>query len=272
MKEQGTLIKEIKYSGIGLHSGKNVTVNLKPAPVDTGIVFVRMDLKDKPNILAKASNVLDTVRSTTIGLEQCKISTIEHLMASFFALGIDNCYVETDGDEMPVADGSALVFTELLKKNQKSIKGSILKVKEIKSTLVVREEEKFVTVLPYDGFRITCISQNKHPLLKTQVFDFEFSEDTFLKEIAPARTVGFIHELKYMKEKGLAKGGSLDNVLVYDENCVLNKERFQDELVRHKVLDLIGDLFLAGRIKGHVVALKSSHALNTKLAKMIEGV
>ena len=262
---------EISYTGIGLHSGREVHATLKPAPEDTGIVFVRTDLPGAPQIHAKAENVTSTLRATTVEEDGHKVFTIEHLMSAFHAHRIDNAYVELDSEEPPVADGASLVFFELMAKA--GIAEQAKDRKEIVIDKVYRiDDEKtgrFVMVLPYDGFRVSFTSLNPHKLIGVQYEDFHIDEAVYHKEIAPARTIAYEKEIQALREMGLGLGGSLENVIVYNDEGWLNPLHFEDELVRHKILDVIGDLRLAGIIRGHVIAAASGHALNTQLAKEI---
>ena len=266
---QQTIAKEAVYTGVGLHSGKEVHMRLLPAPVDTGIVFVRTDIEGQPTVRAVASNVTATVRATTIEENGVKFFTIEHLMSSFQAARIDNCRVELDAEEPPVADGAALVFLQLLESA-----GIKEQEKERKETVIDRvyrvdDGDRFVMVLPYDGLRVSFTSLNPHPLVGTQYCDVILEGDAYRKEIAPARTIAYEKEIEALRQMGLGLGGTLENVIVYSDEKWLNTLRFPDELVRHKVLDVLGDLRLAGLIRGHVIAVKSAHALNTQLAKKI---
>ena len=271
MQKQRTLKTEISYTGIGLHSGREVHATLKPAPEDTGIVFVRTDLPGAPQIHAKAENVTSTLRATTVEEDGHKVFTIEHLMSAFHAHRIDNAYVEVDSEEPPVADGASLVFFELMAKA--GIAEQAKDRKEIVIDKVYRiDDEKtgrFVMVLPYDGFRVSFTSLNPHKLIGVQYEDFHIDEAVYHKEIAPARTIAYEKEIQALREMGLGLGGSLENVIVYNDEGWLNPLHFEDELVRHKILDVIGDLRLAGIIRGHVIAAASGHALNTQLAKEI---
>lgn len=267
--KQQTIAKEAVYTGVGLHSGKEVHMRLLPAPVDTGIVFVRTDIEGQPTVRAVASNVTATVRATTIEENGVKFFTIEHLMSSFQAARIDNCRVELDAEEPPVADGAALVFLQLLE-----LAGIKEQEKERKETVIDRvyrvdDGDRFVMVLPYDGLRVSFTSLNPHPLVGTQYCDVILEGDAYRKEIAPARTIAYEKEIEALRQMGLGLGGTLENVIVYSDEKWLNTLRFPDELVRHKVLDVLGDLRLAGLIRGHVIAVKSAHALNTQLAKKI---
>ena len=271
LQKQRTLKTEVSYTGIGLHSGREVHATLKPAPEDTGIVFVRKDLSGEPQIHAKAQNVTSTLRATTVEENGNKVFTIEHLMSAFHAHRIDNAYVELDSEEPPVADGASLVFFELMAKA-----GIVEQAKDRKEIVIDKvyriDDEKtgrFVMVLPYDGFRVSFTSLNPHKLIGVQYEDFHVDEAVYHKEIAPARTIAYEKEIQALREMGLGLGGSLKNVIVYNDEGWLNPLHFEDELVRHKILDVIGDLRLAGIIRGHVIAVASGHALNTQLAKQI---
>ena len=271
LQKQRTLKTEVSYTGIGLHSGREVHATLKPAPEDTGIVFVRKDLSGEPQIHAKAQNVTSTLRATTVEENGNKVFTIEHLMSAFHAHRIDNAYVELDSEEPPVADGASLVFFELMAKA-----GIVEQAKDRKEIVIDKvyriDDEKtgrFVMVLPYDGFRVSFTSLNPHKLIGVQYEDFHVDEAVYHKEIAPARTIAYEKEIQALREMGLGLGGSLENVIVYNDEGWRNPLHFEDELVRHKILDVIGDLRLAGIIRGHVIAVASGHALNTQLAKQI---
>ncbi|SFL62001.1 UDP-3-O-acyl-N-acetylglucosamine deacetylase [Pelosinus propionicus] len=267
--QQTTIAKAITYTGIGLHSGQDVTITIKPAPPDTGIVFARIDLPGAPQVAATADNVTNAMRATTLEKGLAKVFTVEHLLAAFFAMEVDNCLVEINAVEPPVADGSSLPFVQMIQEAGLLEQNASRHLVAVTETQIVRVNDKFITILPYDGFRVTFTSINSHPMLGVQFGDYEITRDSFIDEIASARTIGFMHEVEHLKSQGLALGGSLENAVVYDDTKALTPLRFPDELVRHKILDIIGDLALAGRIRGHVIAVKSSHALNTALAKKI---
>ncbi|MBM6833004.1 UDP-3-O-acyl-N-acetylglucosamine deacetylase [Megamonas hypermegale] len=269
MNKQKTIAREIMYSGIGLHSGAEVKMKLSPAPVDTGIVFIRTDLPNKPRIKAIASNVTSTLRATTIGDGEIKVFTIEHLMSALFASDIDNCYIELDNEEPPVVDGASEVFVKLLSEAGSVEQDKMRQEIVIKKVYRIDDKERFVMVVPYDGFRVSFTSLNPHPLIGTQYYDFTFDIDAYKQEIAPARTIAYEKEVEALHKMGLGLGGNLENVIVYNDEGWMNKLRYADELVRHKILDIIGDLRLAGVLKAHVIAVKSGHELNTKLAKKI---
>lgn len=270
LRKQRTIGESIAYAGIGLHSGKPVEIKLKPAQPDYGIKFLRTDLPTAKPITAQVTNVTDTLRATTIAnAEGAHVFTVEHLLAALAMLGIDNCLIEISSPEPPVADGSSKVFLELIE--QAGIKEQAVPVHEfcLAESVTVYDADKYICALPYDGFRISFTSVNQHPLLGIQHFDAIISEELCKQEIAPARTIGFMHEVEMLKKMGLGLGGTLENVVVYDADSVLTPLRFTDELVRHKILDVLGDLSLVGKIKAHIIAVKSSHALNIQLARKI---
>ncbi|MCR5757075.1 MAG: UDP-3-O-acyl-N-acetylglucosamine deacetylase [Selenomonas sp.] len=269
--QQTTLAAEAVYKGIGLHSGREVQMVMKPAPANTGLVFVRMDLDGNPKIHATAANVTSTMRATTVEENGCKVFTIEHLMSAFHALNIDNCYIELDAEEPPVADGSSLAFFHTIR--SAGVKELAAERREIVVDKVYRidddEHNRFVMVLPYDGFRVSFTSVNPHKLIGIQYENFEISPELYEQEIASARTIAYEKEIEALRSMGLGLGGTLESVIVYNDEGWLNPLHFEDELVRHKILDVIGDLRLAGPIRGHVVAVASGHALNTRLAKKL---
>ncbi len=267
---QTTLAGAVSYSGIGLHAAREVHMVLRPAPANTGIVFVRTDLPGRPSVKAHFSNVTNTMRATTLECGEAKVFTVEHVLSALRGLQIDNCLVEMDSAEPPVADGSSLNFVELIEKAGVVPLDAPRQELVIQKQHLVQEEDKFIAVIPYDGFRITFTSINPHPLLGVQFFDAEITRDTYIREIAYARTIAFTEELEMLRKLGLGKGGTLENVVVYDKDTCLSVPRVADELVRHKVLDIIGDLAMVGRpLRGHIIAVKSSHKLNNLLAKKI---
>lgn len=267
---QHTIGKELSYSGIGLHSGKEVLMTLKPAAENTGIVFVRTDLPGCPQIRALAENVSSTVKATTLSENGAEVFTVEHLMGALAMMEIDNIVIEMSSPEPPVTDGSAKVFCELLEEAGIVEQEAERKVYAVDKAFSVYDNDRYITILPYDGYRISFTSINKHPLLGTQYFDVLLNKETFKKEIMAARTVAFTEELEMLRKLGLGLGGSLENVVVFDKDKILSEPRFEDELIRHKILDVIGDLYLLGPIKGHVIAVKTGHAFNSQIAKQIE--
>lgn len=267
--QQQTLTASIQIDGIGLHSGKPVSLRLTPASPDSGICFVRVDLPGRPQIAARAELVTSVMRATTLSNGEVTVYTIEHLLSALHMLGVDNCLVEMNAPEPPVLDGSAKEFAELILKAGRVKQPAERREVRLREAVTVRDADRFITILPYDGLRVSFTSVNPHPLLGVQYIDVELTEDVFLHEIAPARTIGFLNEVEALKAKGLGLGGTLENVVVYSDDAVLTPLRYPDELVRHKVLDILGDLFLAGPVRGHIIAVKSSHALNTALARLI---
>ena len=262
---QQTINAPVSCSGVGVHSGKTVSLTIKPAPVNHGIRFVRRDLPGHPGVAAHFNNVVDTSLATVIGAEGCIVSTVEHLMAGLTGMSIDNAIVEVDAYELPIMDGSAGPFTQLIKSAGTLRQEGSKCYFKVNKPISLSENGKSVTVYPADEFRITCTIAYDHPLIGTQTCDFVIDRETFEQEICAARTFGFLHEVEMMKRYGLARGGSLDNAVVIDGNHVLNEGglRYPDEFVRHKVLDCIGDFSLIGMpIMGHVVASKSGHAFN----------
>lgn len=269
MQYQKTLARSISYTGIGLHSGKDVTITLHPAEENTGIVFERVDLATCPRVRAIAENVTNTMRATTLEDGEAKVFTVEHLMAAFHVMGVTNCRVEISSPEPPVADGSAKKFIELIEEAGICTQEAKQKIHMIEKAITVRDADKFITVIPYDGFRVSFTSVNPHPYIGVQYGDYEITPEVFKTEIASARTIAFADEIEALQKMGLGLGGSMENVVIYDKEHALNPLHYADELVRHKILDVVGDLGLTGGIRGHVIAVKSSHALNTQLAKLI---
>lgn len=267
---QHTIAKEVAYSGIGLHSGKDVLMTLKPAAVNTGITFIRTDLPGKPTIRALAENVSSTVKATTLSENGAEVFTVEHLMGALSMMGVDNICIEMSSPEPPVTDGSAKVFCELIEQAGLIEQEVERRVYAVDKAFSVYDGDRYIVVLPYDGYRISFTSINKHPMLGTQYFDVLLDKESFKKEIMAARTVAFTYELEMLRKLGLGLGGSLENVVVFDEEKILSVPRYDDELIRHKILDVIGDLYLLGPIKAHVIAVKTGHAFNSQIAKQIQ--
>ena len=270
--KQRTLMNEVGCTGIGLHTGEKVKINLRPAPANSGIKFVRTDLKGHPEVDVRFDNVFDTTLATTIGTNGCKVSTIEHLMAAFFGLGIDNAVVELDGPEVPIMDGSAAPFVFLIKsgdvREQESPKQFIV----IKKPFKVDDGNRSVCIYPSKELKITYMIDFQHPLLRNQEYELTFSGRDFVREISTARTFGFMKDVETLKKNGFARGGSLDNAVVIDDFRIINEGglRFDDEFVRHKILDFIGDISIVGSpIIGHFVVKKSGHFLNQHMLKKL---
>ena len=268
--KQRTIAAPVNCSGVGIHSGKKVNVTIKPAPCNHGIKFIRTDLLDCPGISAHFNMVVDTSLATVIGYEGFIVSTIEHLMAGFAGLSIDNALVEIDAYEMPIMDGSADPFTSLIKSAGIQHQDAPRYFFVVKEPIEIEKDEKMVGIYPCSSYKITCTIEYDHPLIKTQSYSVDVSDDVFEREISRARTFGFVHEYEYLKQHGLARGVSLENVVAIGSEDVVNEGglRYEDEFVRHKILDCIGDFSLLGMpILGHVIAKKSGHAFNHALLK-----
>ncbi len=267
---QKTISKEVSLKGVGLHTGNPVQIKFKPAPVNIGILFIRTDIESKPVIRAEANNILSidkNPRRTSIGADGIEIHTVEHLMAVFSGLGIDNIIVEIDNNEIPGLDGSSANFIEVLESAGVVSQGMPRKYFSVKEPVWIEDSGASMAVLPASEFRISYTLSYPHDLLRAQHLDFILDPQIFAKEIAPSRTFCLEEEAQDLKRQGLGKGANYENTLVVGEKDVIkNKLRFSDEFARHKILDLIGDLNLLGMpIKGHIIALKSGHPLNIKL-------
>lgn len=269
---QRTINKNISISGIGLHSGARINLRLRSADANTGIVFHRTDCEQTVSIKATHENVVDTRLATVIGKHGVTVSTIEHFMAALAAFGIDNLNVDIDGPEVPVLDGSAAPFIrEIQQAGVKTLSHS-RKFIAIRKPLEIIEGEKRISIIPSRFFRITFDIAFEHKAISVQQHSMKFTTENFCKDIAPARTFGFLHEVEYLKANGLARGGSLENAVVIDNDGVMNPEglRFPDEFVRHKILDAFGDFSLIGHpMLGHIRAFKAGHDLNAKMVKTI---
>ena len=274
MLHQRTLNKPISAAGVGLHTGQRVEMTLRPASEDIGIRFRRLDIHPAQEIQANAHNVTDTKLGTTITQNDASIMTVEHLLAAFSGLGIDNAYVDIHGPEVPIMDGSAASFILLVElagiKEQKAPK----KFLRIKKKVRVEDNGKFAEFKPYNGYRLSFQIEFEHPMIQNKLteFTFDFSTLNFLDQISRARTFGFLKEIETLRANNLALGGSLDNAIVLDDYRILNQDglRFDDELVRHKILDAIGDLYLMGHILvGEFNGFKSGHELNNKLIRKL---
>lgn len=262
---QKTIARPISCSGIGLHSGKHANLTVRPAPENHGIKFRRIDLLDQPCIPARFNKVVDTSLATVIGNEGFIVSTIEHLMAALAGLGIDNAIVDVDSHELPMMDGSAGPYVHMLAKAGIQQQSSPRCFFTIKKPIELEEDGKFVGIYPADHLRITYTIEYDHPLIRTQSYSADITPDLFQSDIAKARTFCLLQEVEQMKAHGLALGGSLDNAVVIDGTNILNEDglRYQDEFVRHKLLDCIGDFSLLGLpIMGHIVAKRSGHNFN----------
>ena len=269
---QRTLAKEVKVTGIGLHSGKKVTMNLIPQDIDFGIQFIRVDIPNAKPMKANALTVGTTENATTLGSGAEAVHTVEHLLGTFYGLGINNVLIEIDGPEVPIMDGSGASFVFLLKETGIKNLNKAKKFLVILDTVRVEKDGKWAQFEPHSNLSIDSTIVFAHPMIKTQRFGFEFSCDSFIHDIARARTFGFARDVDMLKRKGLIKGGSLDNAIVLDDYKVMNAEglRFADEFVRHKILDTIGDVSLLGyEIAGKITTYKSGHNLHNLLCRKL---
>jgi UDP-3-O-[3-hydroxymyristoyl] N-acetylglucosamine deacetylase len=269
---QKTIRKKTVVDGIGLHSGNSCRLVFSPAPVDTGIYFIRSDLPHRPFLKVSAKSVEATSYQTTIGHKDFSVATIEHCVSALSALRIDNLFIELDGPEIPIGDGSAMPFLNALLTVGMIEQDQPRKYCYITEPIYFAEGEKHAYVVPYHGLRLTLTIDFQHPLIGQQKLDIDVNETSFSREIAPARTFGFLKDVEELKGKGLARGGSLDNAIVLDDKNILNAEglRFPDEFVRHKALDALGDLVtLEMPLMGHVVLHKAGHDIMNKLVRKI---
>jgi UDP-3-O-[3-hydroxymyristoyl] N-acetylglucosamine deacetylase len=274
MIKQRTLRNEIRATGVGLHTGQKVYLTLKPAAVDTGIVFRRVDLDPVVEIEARAENVGDTRLSTALVKGDVRVSTVEHLLSAMAGLGIDNAYVELSAPEVPIMDGSAGPFVFLIQSAGITEQNAAKKFIRIKREVTLKEGDKVASLVPFDGFKVAFTIDFDHPVFKGRKVNAEvdFSSTSFVKEISRARTFGFMHEIEYLRSQGLAQGGSVDNAIVVDEYRILNEDglRYEDEFVKHKILDAIGDLYLLGNsLIGEFRGVKSGHALNNAVLRKL---
>ncbi|QEY59599.1 UDP-3-O-acyl-N-acetylglucosamine deacetylase [Pseudomonas sp. C27(2019)] len=274
MIRQRTLKNIIRATGIGLHSGEKVYLTLRPAAVDTGIVFRRMDLDPMVEIPALAKNVGETTMSTTLVKDGVKVDTVEHLLSAMAGLGIDNAYVELSASEVPIMDGSAGPFVFLIQSAGLEEQDAPKKFIRILREVTVEDGEKRATFLPFEGFKVGFEIEFDHPVFegRTQTACVDFSSTSFVKEVSRARTFGFMRDIEFLRTHNLALGGSVDNAIVVDETSVLNEDglRYEDEFVKHKILDAIGDLYLLGKsLIGEFRGYKSGHALNNLLLRTL---
>ncbi len=271
MIRQRTLKNTIRATGVGLHTGKKVYLTLSPAPIDTGVVFRRVDSTPPVVIPGHPLNVQDTELATSLGKDGVRVSTVEHLMAALAGLGIDNCFVDVSADEVPIMDGSAAPFVFLVQSAGILEQGAAKKFIRIKKAIEVRDGEKWARFEPFSGFKVKFTIDFDHPLFEgPQTSEVDFSTTSFVREISRARTFGFMSDIEALRAKNLALGGSMDNAIVIDDYRVLNEDglRYKNEFVRHKILDSIGDLYLLGHsLIGSFTGYKSGHALNNMLLR-----
>lgn len=274
MLKQRTLKSLIKTTGVGLHSGAKVTLVLRPAAPGTGIVFRRVDLEPPVELRADPFGVGDTRMASCLEQDGIKVGTVEHLMSALAGLGIDNLYVDVDAAEIPIMDGSAAPFVFLLQSAGIEEQPAAKKFLRVKKPVEIRDGDKWAKLEPYDGFRLSFSIVFSHPAVDQTgtAVTIDFGEDSYIREVARARTFGFTQDVEALREQGLALGGSLDNAIVMDEYRVLNAEglRYADEFVKHKVLDAVGDLYLAGLpLLAAFSAHKSGHAMNNRLLRAL---
>ena len=270
MIKQRTIQRSVQTSGVGLHNGEKVTMTLKPAEVDQGIVFRRVDQNKINEVKVSPDAVKDTKMCSAIGQDTSRVATVEHLMSALSATGIDNIIIELNGSEVPIMDGSSIPFIYLLQtariKEQDAAKKFVL----IKDVIEVKDKDKWARFEPYDGFKVDFTIDFPHPVFdaSTNKVALDFYDESYITEISRARTFGFMQEVEYLRSHGLARGGSLDNAIVLDEYKMINTDglRYNDEFVRHKILDAVGDLYMLGyAIIGNFKAYKSGHELNNKV-------
>ncbi|MDB3973068.1 UDP-3-O-acyl-N-acetylglucosamine deacetylase, partial [Gammaproteobacteria bacterium] len=271
MLKQRTLSSKINASGVGLHTGQKISLTLNPAPINSGIIFSRTDVKSDP-IKASLDNVYDTRLSTTLSNNTAKISTVEHLLSALAGLGIDNALVELDGPEVPIMDGSARPFVFMIQSAGIQEQDDAKRFIKIKKTIEVRQDEKWAKIEPFDGFKVAFTIDFNHPAFNesSQSSEIDFSSVSYLSQVSRARTFGFAKDIELLRKNNLALGGSVNNAIVIDDYKVVNEEgvRFQDEFVKHKILDAIGDLYLLGHgLIGSFSAYKSGHHLNNLLLR-----
>ncbi|HET6545831.1 MAG TPA: UDP-3-O-acyl-N-acetylglucosamine deacetylase [Rhodanobacteraceae bacterium] len=274
MIKQRTLKNVIRATGVGLHTGEKVYMTLRPAAVDTGIVFRRVDLPTPVEIRSCCKNVGDTRLSTTLVNGNVRIATIEHLLSAMAGLGIDNAYVDVSAAEVPIMDGSAGPFVFLLQSAGIEDQSAPKRFIRIKKSVTVREDDKWARFEPFEGFKVGFSIDFNHPMFtrRTSTSEIDFSTTSFVKEVSRARTFGFMRDIEMLRERNLALGGSMDNAIVLDDYRVLNEDglRYEDEFVKHKILDAIGDLYLLGRsLIGAFYGYKSGHELNNKLLRAL---
>lgn len=274
---QQTIANDIEFTGQALHSGVMATMRIIPQPVNTGIIFSRTDLSERPKIEARPENVISTKKSVTLGKDGWKISTIEHLMAVFHACGIDNALVEVNNQEIPIGDGSGRIFAELIMKAGLTKQNEERKLRYVKEPIWVEGTvyngqqplQAMILALPNDHLEVSFVFSSDHPVTGDQYYRFKFSPEAFFDEIASARTIAFMREIEYLRSQGLALTTDLNLAVVVGDDGYQNELRFPEEIVRHKILDILGDLYLAGPTIAHFVAFRSGHALDLELAKKL---
>lgn len=269
MEWQTTLGQPVSLTGTGLHSGRPCRLTLAPAPADAGIQWQRVDLDGQPAVPAAVEYVADTQRATTLARGPARVQTVEHVMAALAGMGVDNALVQVDGPEPPLADGAAAAFVDLVRSAGVVRLRAPRRVRPVTRPVAVSRGDAHMVALPARGLRISCVFVSDHPALGTQFAEYAIDPDTFAAEIAPARTVGWLAEVEALRRRGLALGATLEAAVVVGERELVTPQRFPNEVARHKVLDIVGDLALAGRVQAHIIALRSGHALHVALARQL---
>lgn len=266
-----TLTKSVRYKGMGLHTGTENTMTLNPAPEGTGVLFRRIDLGPDAFVPAMVQSVSRTDRCTTLQRDDAVISTVEHLLSALRGMEIDNVLIDIDGPEVPIADGSAQTFVDLIEQAGVQEQSRPRRVLTLEQPVWVRMQDKVAVALPHDGFRVSLSFTNDHdhPVLGDLFAEFDLEPEVFRRAIAPARTIGWLTEVEALKARGLAQGATMDMAVVLSEDEILTPMRFHNEPARHKVLDVIGDVSLAGFVQAHIIAIRSSHQLNVELARKL---
>lgn len=270
-ERQTTIARPVSYEGSGLHTGERARITILPAPAGTGIMFCRIDLSQHAVIPAAVDHIGESHRATNLCRNGVTILTVEHLLAAIMWCGIDNARVEVDGEEIPLGDGSALTFVELVEGAGVRELDSGRREIRVQSPARVTRGQSHLVALPYEGLRVSFTFVGARPGATSEYVDFEASPDTFKKEIAPARTVGFEWELDTLREKGLALGATRDQAVIVGDSGYAGASRFPDEAARHKALDLLGDIALVGRVSGHFIGIGSGHSLNHELVRILVG-
>lgn len=268
---QTTLRRPVSLSGVGLHSGCRSTITLRPAAPDTGILWRRIDLPGCPVIEAVPHNVVNTQRCTVIGAGGAVVRTVEHVMSALRGLGVDNCVIDIDQEEPPVGDGSAAVFVAMIQEAGLQEQPVPRVRRTLTEPVFVQEGASHIIALPHDRLSIACVFANDHghPAFSHQFAEFDIEPECYAQEVAPARTMGFLHEIEALRKQGLALGGDMETAVVIGQDRILTPMRYADEFVRHKILDLVGDLALLGHFTARVVAIRPSHRVNTLLTRQI---
>lgn len=272
-RKQNSIKKKTSFSGLGVHTGEEVSMCFCPAEEGTGIVFKRIDLPEQPIIPATLQYVCDTQRSTTLGIGNIRIHTVEHVLAALYAAQIDNVCIEVSNVEPPIGDGSSAIFSRMIQEVGIQEQKATVEIKKLKTPVYWSDKHIHMVALPHDGYKVSyTLNYPNSKILQAQYCSLAIDNETFIKEIAPCRTFSLYEEVAFLMDRGLIKGGSLDNAVVIKGDVVLSKEglRYQDEMVRHKVLDVIGDFSLIGMpFHAHIIALRGGHASNNQLANLV---